>query len=593
MGGLMPVRYWNNNTISKTVKTTLLLSLSMILSVGCAKEPLKPLVKTLSGVFTYGQIDAHFCTSAPNPAKQKIKYLFIIDHSSSNQPGFPLTPTDFTNTDSNGARRYGPLVNFVRNLVPDPNNMTAFNMIDFNTSAYQPGAASNQILPFESDSARFILRAQDDWIGCSAWNATTNRCQPGSIIGTPAAPRPLDANFTDYAAALNLALTFIRRDAQEEAILPTTPIVTSAYHIIFVTDGLPEIPSGTGTRVQDFNTELRPIINNMKNLKFDPILGPYITGVTFNTAFYFNLLDADGDGATDAPIISAQTLLQQMADEGNGQFLQFGAGAQVLYQQFAPPSRYIHNQLIDVLVENKNGLHWDNGEFMLDTDGEGLPDGIEYLQGSNVNVEDSDGNGVSDLVEFRTKGRACDDVACGTIARDRYAICAGFTPVTDAAGNVTFASSSNDGLNDCEKYLLNANRLVYNTNGNFIPDEYGLKMGLPITRFSGDQAFVDPFGDGLSNYEKIKLGLPIQVSMNSLLDFEQRYTHMELESSPNPDVNCFHLTVEHIALASVNSTMRVMIIQNGTALQDKPFLMQAEAQLGQNATATFSPGDFQ
>jgi len=571
-GGFMSFGYRFINKRVQYKAGSLLLLVSLALNIACTKDRLKPLTKALSGVYTYGEVDADFCTDAPSPAQLKIKYLFIIDHSASNQPGFPLTPNDITNTDYNGSRRYGPLVNFIQNLQPDPNNITFFNVINFNDIAYQgaimPALGSiPQPLPFESNAQTFINRITTHWIG----------------TGTAAAPAPVDAGFTNYQAALSAALQRITADAQQEAVLPANPIVKSSYQIIFVTDGEPEVPltPGPGTMVQTFN-QLRPIIRNIIDLKNDPSVGPYIQNIVLNTAYYFNA----------TPVIGAQTLLQQIANEGNGQYVEFGSGRNILYQQFAPPARTIRNDLIDVYVENKNGLYWDNGQFMLDSDGEGLPDQIELQYGSNVNRPDSDGNGVSDLVEYRTKGRACDATNCNSIGRDRYAICAGFNPQTDAFGNVTFDFSTNDGFNDCEKYLLYASLLAYNTNGNLIPDQYAYKLGLPIIIGSGDAAFADPFGDGLTNYEKMKLGLPLQVSKNTLIDYDQREISLTYQGSPEPDVNCYKLYVRNIALSSINDTMRVMIVQNGSAVDDRPFLKQAERRLGQNQVAQFYPGDF-
>ena len=66
------------------------------LAAACGKESLQPLEYLLGVKLGYVNVDARFCTSPRSPGKQKIKYLFILDHSQSNQPGFPnpLTPTD-------------------------------------------------------------------------------------------------------------------------------------------------------------------------------------------------------------------------------------------------------------------------------------------------------------------------------------------------------------------------------------------------------------------------------------------------------------------------------------------------------------------
>jgi len=549
----------------KKLLSPLLITLVLM---GCNKEPLTALNKSLVGVTDYGTVDARFCTQAPTPAKQNLKYLFIIDHSASNQPGFPSFAGDISNTDSQGSRRYGPLLNFLKNLVPDPNNLTSFAIIDFNDKATQPGTVSG----FDSDTNNFINTTTTDWIGG----------------GTAAVPAPFDAGFTNYQAALQMALTMIRKDAQNESAIQTPPIVTTAYQIIFVTDGVPTVASPSGssnpTYTQTFQADLQPVIDSIMNIKSDLTLGAFIANITLNTAYYFN----------DVEVTSAESLLQQMAIEGNGQYLQFGSGKNILYQQFAPPSRNIRNRLVDAFVENENAVWWDDGRLMLDSDGDGLPDLIEQQFGSDPYNKDSDGNGVSDLVEYRTKGKPCNDAQCAAAGRDLYAICDGFSPVKDANGNVTFSSSTNDGLNDCEKFLLNASRTVFNTNGDMIPDFLALKTTLPVIIGSASAALADPFGDGITNYSKLKLGMPIQISNRTLSpDFQARATSLDLESSPSADVDCYHMVVENVALTSYSNTIKVMVIQNSSAVDDKPFLQVAERPFsGGQTSVSFLPGDF-
>lgn len=535
------------------------------LFVGCKQETLEPLSKAMTGVYNYGKVDARFCSSTPSPAQQKLKYLFIVDHSASNKPGVTEDPTDVQNTDANGGRRFGPMVDFVNNLAPDPNTLTSFGLISFNDNATQPTGLNG----FESNVTTFNQIARTAWLG----------------TGTAVAPSPRDRGFTNYHAALSLAEQIILRDAQGEAAIQNGNIVTSVYQIVFVSDGIPTVqaPGGAALYTQQFTTDLKPVVDNILNLKNSTTLGPYIANISINTAYYYN--------ANTAPTAEAVTLLQQMANAGDGLFIQFGGGQNILYQQFAPPSRNVLNQLADVLVENVNGLWWDDGQFMLDTDGDGFPDYQETELASNPSVRDSDGNGVSDLVEFRTKGKPCDEATCSAVGRDPYAICAGYSPAMDAAGNITFASSSNDGLNDCEKFLMNGNAQSFNTNGNLIPDLFAVKNTLPIQKGSANVALEDTFSDGMSNYSKLKLGYPIQVSSKQLVDFEPRSSSLTVESV-TATTTCYRLTVDNIALSSNTNKIKVYVVQNSSTIQNKPFLMTAEKSLDSQLSATFQVEDF-
>src|SRR5689334_4242714 len=91
-----------------------------VLSAACSDVRLRT-SNDLSLDLRYINVDATFCTSGRYFGSEKVKYLFILDHSSSNQPGFPLSPNDVTGTDPLGARRYGVLAYFISQLNSQPN----------------------------------------------------------------------------------------------------------------------------------------------------------------------------------------------------------------------------------------------------------------------------------------------------------------------------------------------------------------------------------------------------------------------------------------------------------------------------------------
>jgi hypothetical protein len=538
-----------------------------ISQVGCSKSFLVPLSKVQASAAGYASVDAHFCTSAAVPGQQNLKYLFILDHSASNQPGFPnpLTPDDVNNTDPQGSRRYGPLVNFIQNLTPDANTSTSFALIDFNDTAKQSGTTAG----FEPSIPSFITNLKKDWIGG----------------GSAASPAPNDSGFTNYQAALQLALQTITKDVKDESVNPNQNGATTSYVIIFVSDGVPTIAVPTapgGVYQQTYNADIGPLVTSLMNLKNDPSMGPLISNITLNTAYYSNGTD----------VLAAEQLLGQMASSGNGQYLRFDSGQNILYEQFAPPSRKIINNLVDVFVTNQNLVWWDDGRLLVDSDGDGLPDVIENQIGSNPELADSDGNGVSDLVEYRTKGKACNDPACAPAGRDRYAMCAGFSPSTAPNGTVTFKSTTNDGLNDCEKFVLGASRTQFNSNGDMLPDQFALRAGLPLIAGTSVTAFSDPFNDGMNNYSKVKAGLPIQVSLKNIGTFSGQVSTLTPETSTVDGVSCYHYQASNIATTNTVNNLKIMVVQNRSALENKPFLMSASASLPSRATVlSFQPGD--
>ena len=531
--------------------------------MGC-HDDLVPLKPAYFADLNYVTVDAHFCTSAPNPATQKIKYLFILDHSQSNQPGFPnpLTPQDVSSTDPQGVRRYGPLVSFITSLTADPNNLTSWGLIDFNDTAYQLAAGAG----FNTNASSFVTQLQTDWIG----------------NGTAAAPAPKDKGFTNYQSALQLADQIILADAKVEAATQVKPPVTVSYHVVFVSDGVPTVAAGSSTYTQTFAGDLAPLIAQLIAIKSDPTLGPVISGIELDTAYYFQSTE----------VVAAETLLQQMATAGDGLYFQFGAGANIAYQNFAPPNRNVAYTLDDVWVDNQNVVWWDTGQIMHDSGGSGLPDQIRVPLGGIPGTADSDGNGVSDLVEFRTKNTVCKDPACNPAGRDPYAVCSGLNPTLNPDGTIHYPSTSKSGFNDCEAFVLGASLVDFSTNNSFIPDFLAFKNTLPFL-VGSKPGLLDPFNDGLTNYQKLKLGLPIQVSKNKVSDFQTRNTTLTHDTSPVANIDCYHVVVDTVAVLGNGNAIQVSVVQNTAVLDDKPTVLSARKIVnGQNLPVTFVPTDF-
>jgi hypothetical protein len=535
----------------------------MLLSNCAKKEELIPLVNFEK--LNYVNVNASFCTSPPKPNKQKIKYIFILDHSASNQPGIPLFDSDVQSTDPSGSRRYGPMVNFVNNLADDPNNIITYNLINFNDAFYQPPGLN--LSAVEADAEEFASIITSDWMGTST---------------DPFMPRPVDHGFTNYESALAAAKALILSDARIESASPDRPIVKSSYKIIFASDGIPRVST---TEVQQFDPRIATIVEEIVGIQDNPALTPFIASISLNTVYYFT------DSATDTP--EAEDILKEMADAGNGQFNKFGGNQSILYQIFAPTSRNLKNLFVDVFIENENVVWWEDGTIRQNNPGDGLPDAIKRQSGIKEVLRDSDFNGVSDLVEYRTKGRACNGDNCQSIQQDPYAICDGFDPQSSADGGRQYRSTAKDGFNDCEKFVLGASLDSFNSNGDFIPDFIKFKNQLPFvpgTRGS----FANPFNDGFDNYSKIKKGLPISIAANKVFSsYKTRRHRLAPVESSDPSVDCYNLSVEDVATLSPYDVIRVWLVQNSAIVDDNPFVQIAEKPLLGSQQIGFSAEDFQ
>ena len=132
-------------------------------AVACNDKTLENLTHIYDTTVHYVDIEARVCTAPARPVQHKLKYLFILDHSASNKPGYNTNPLDVLSTDPSGGRRYGPLVQFVQQPPVDPNNLPAFSLIDFSDTAYPPGfqgvlvgGAPAKANPFTTDANAFL-----------------------------------------------------------------------------------------------------------------------------------------------------------------------------------------------------------------------------------------------------------------------------------------------------------------------------------------------------------------------------------------------------------------------------------------------------
>lgn len=529
---------------TKALQAVLTLA-ALLWAAACAKDPLVGLQKAYLNIPSYITVHANFCSSAPAVVKQKVKYLFLVDKSTTNQPDFPLAPGQVPNTDPSGSFRYGPIVQFINSLPPDPNQLSSFSMINFNTNAYYP-QQGGFVQGFDTDSAHFVTLVKKEWVGSGSGFLT----------------QPVDYGYTDYVAALQLALQLIKSDAQAESNSLVSPIVTSSYRLVFVSGGLPVVSTSGGLYTQQLTTDIAPVIGNILALKSDPVLGPYISSIVLNAGYYFNATQVADD----------ITLLQAMAAAGNGQFMEFGAGQNVLYGAIAPPVQNVRRNLSDIFLMNENATWWDDGRFQLDSDGDGIPDEIETKLGSNPNSKDSDGNGVSDLIEYRLNGKPCQDAACSPANRNPYAVCDGLHPQTDSSGNISYADTDGDGLNDCEEYLLRSDSTTFDTNGDFIPDLLAVKNGIPFLPGT-DGAFIQPQGDGVWNYTKLKQDLPMRVAASKVLSFKTRVSQIrKLDTLADGDRDCFELTVNPVAVIGNGNTFKLFVIENQALISNRPLL---------------------
>jgi hypothetical protein len=229
-----------------------------------------------------------------------------------------------------------------------------------------------------------------------------------------------------------------------------------------------------------------------------------------------------------------------------------------------------------------------------------LPDQIEAQLGSDATLADSDGNGVSDGVEYRTSGRPCKDVRCGhdILLRNNYAICEGFKNHVEPDGvnaspygTLIMNDRDHDGLNDCEEMILNSDPTDFDSNLNGLTDFLEFKNRLPFIAGT-NAAFSDPDSDRMTNYTEIKTGMPPFVPNGKLTGITPSKYDIVKESSEG-GVDCYHLTVNDISIIGPNNQMRVYLMENTAAIDARRTLRVAIGSLREfETTVTFNNDDF-
>lgn len=145
---------------------------------------------------------------------------------------------------------------------------------------------------------------------------------------------------------------------------------------------------------------------------------------------------------------------------------------------------------------NRN-LKAEDGYFYTDVDGDGLTDEFENnvtnksKYGLSSQVRDSNLDGYDDLIVVRY------DLDIN--AQNNLPACIGFN-----------LDSDRDGINDCTEDLISSEKLKPDTDGDGIPDRLEAIHGL--NALDTRDASTDLDGDGIANFEEIRMSTPVQLS---------------------------------------------------------------------------------
>lgn len=486
-----------------------------------------------------GAIGGSFCAQKSDSIKSRLKFVFVMDRSGSNQVRYTTDnpPQTLPGTDPLGNLRFNPLMDFIRGYAADPN--VYWSMVNFSSSANVVGSG------FTSDSNAFFNTVQQQ----------KNNTQT------------LDTGWTDYLKALAAAQKLIQDDITKAK--DAYPLVASTYVVFFISDGAPIID---GNVMQD-QTKINSTVAGLLALKSqNPTL---VEAVRVNTGFYYTDSNPDAE---------ARNRLNQMAQNGYGEYLEFGGGASIDFTRYAALVRKQKFDVKEIWFVNTSVV-WEGNQLMLDSDSDGLSDKAEAELGSNPNLADSDGNGVSDAVEFKLFGKPCKDPKCSKAGANSFVQCNNLPK--DATG--AYLDRDGDGLNDCEETLLGSDPVNFDTNNDYLPDGLAFRYGLSLLPNAHD-LYLDPDSDGVDNYTEIKNGTPLQYrnsGVNNLM-----YGQLYLNKDSATDVqSCYSFDAATIPMIGNNNKIAVYLIENTSVVNENRIMRKAEGRVVDGAV-NFTDADF-
>ena len=545
----------------------------------------------------------NFCTDVATSQVNPVKMIIILDHSGSNQKNYIFNPdgtarlecslADFDEltslaTDPSGFTRYGAkgtpntLLDFLGNLQQTNPPQYYFSLIDFATSPWAPtynaGVSTctnvnpaNTYPSFTSNLDNFYENVLAD-AHCtpSPSPSTSPSASPAPQVSPSpsSAAIPLDSGWTDFVLALRAAENLITNDINANSG------AAADYVIVFMTDGSP-ITSISGSADSDFNISSLPDPTALTTpqgcgftstpapayyfnketetsilLEIDAITAlasntAAVGGINLYTVYYYHPGNADP---------TAQQLLSNMAVKGNGFFLNVVSGNPVDYRQFQPLSKLVKYTLADVFVTNSSVAWWTDGTLHANTTLDGLPDDVEKAwcmsaPGSPCAIQ----NGVSNFVKYLLRNQGNTTAYSGNP-------CPSLAPTVGTNGALTYRSTSPDGLNDCEKILLQdtIEPIQPDSNGDLIPDWLELKNGLPF-QYGVSSPVNSPNIDGYTDYQKVKFSLPTMLSLDQFKN-PQPSVYNLVQTSSTSVQDCYNLTVSNLPTIGANNTIRVDVV---------------------------------
>lgn len=487
--------------MSRIVRTT---SLAVFLFLGCSKSELFiPQTVLDHPIDNKIEISGGFCAEDADSLESFLKIMFIIDRSNS------MVVTDPNN------RRISAAQEVVLNFVDDPLTLHIKDGVQF------------AILSFYGE---VITHTKDDF-GLPGFSDDG----PQIIFSLTQAATP--SSNTGYDKALAQAFLLLDRDMAQ---LDDKARSRTRYEVIFVSDGMP-FPDNCQGEVNAPSAAVRAVerVCDLKAL--------HRVSLTFHTAFASvpamftpgNDVDQCQDGDLYESIYNTslgeetQALLRDMAGVCDGTFKLFENGDAINFLDFDFAESRRLFALSSFAANNINARPaLDHSEP--DSDGDGLPDIEEVLIGSSPYLEDSDGDGFNDSLEWDLRLSGLDPL----------------DPTDGQCGTLDYGDSDGDGLRDCEEAFLGTRKRGFDSDADGLPDSLEVAFNANANSANPLQdSQSDGDADGGTDAEELKWHTNPRLD-----DVSQRsrvaYDYFQRELPITSGQACYDFEVRNVTLAS-------------------------------------------
>jgi len=512
---------------------SLFLFLNLVVLSGCKKE-LDPLVPGFSVAVKNSNAD--FCEPVVNDIKATTFYIFVVDTSASQ-----------TKNDLNGYLRFTPIFDFIKNYEGNPEDRYSLLLFADEGNLKIP---LKQHDDFESNLTAFWEQKQ--------WQ---------------------DEGFSNMAVALNMAKSTLEQFALEHRFDEIKPYAT--VQIIVLSDGYPQIESGAKIPAEDLVNIVKGQSGNggLIGMPNEAHLAPFFKNVKVHTAYYWgNYLG----GTTQIPEDPQnRDLMKKIAEAGNGRFLEFSDGQMVDLSQFQQVEAKLRKQLISYYIVPE-GMLWDpiKKELASDFDLDGLLDSEEDKLKSDYMKKDTDGDGISDGIQYRVTQQPCRDLDCTPVTR-LDPLCQSYLKP-----DYTIRDSDGDDLNDCEEFYLQSNKESIDSNRNYLPDLDEFLIGNNLSQpnlMTGDTD-----GDKITDLVEFRKFLPIHIpnyqitAQNSIgMEYELLKTR-QLEDGRQ----CYKLKVLKVPMSTAKNTFRLVLVYQNPFITNSAYFYHAKGSLGKLGAIT-------